>query len=58
MFSIPNTLKRKIFPKSLLTRFMLIIIVPTLVGQLLAVHLFYQRHWYNVSQHTSELIAA
>jgi len=57
MFSIPNTLKRKIFPKSLLTRFMLIIIVPTLVGQLLAVHLFYQRHWYNVSQHTSELIA-
>jgi two-component system osmolarity sensor histidine kinase EnvZ len=57
MFSIPNALKRKIFPKSLLTRFMLIIIVPTLVGQLLAVHLFYQRHWYNVSQHTSELIA-
>jgi two-component system osmolarity sensor histidine kinase EnvZ len=36
---------------------MLIIIVPTLVGQLLAVHLFYQRHWYNVSQHTSELIS-
>jgi two-component system osmolarity sensor histidine kinase EnvZ len=57
MFSIPNSLKRKIFPKSLLTRFMLIIIVPTLIGQLLAVYLFYQRHWYNVSQHTSELIA-
>lgn len=35
---------------------MLIIIVPTLIGQLLAVYLFYQRHWYNVSQHSSNII--
>jgi len=57
MFSIPNSLKKKFLPKSLLTRFMLIIIVPTLIGQLIAVYLFYQRHWYNVSQHASGLIA-
>jgi two-component system osmolarity sensor histidine kinase EnvZ len=36
---------------------MLIIIIPTIIGQMLAVHLFYQRHWYNVTQHTSSLIA-
>ena len=57
MFSIPNSLKKKFLPKSLLARFMLIIIVPTLIGQLIAVYLFYERHWYNVSQHASVLIA-
>ena len=57
MFFIPKFFKRRFFPKSLLARFMLIIIVPTLIGQLLAVHLFYQRHWYNVSHHTGTLIS-
>lgn len=57
MLSIPKFIKKVLFPRSLLTRFMLIIIIPTLIGQLLAVYLFYQRHWYNVSQHTGELVA-
>ena len=56
MLSILNNIKRKILPKSLLSRFMLIIIIPTLIGQLLAVYLFYQRHWYNVIYHTSSLV--
>ncbi len=56
MLFIRNFIKNKIFPRSLSSRFMLIIIVPTLVGQLLAVYLFYQRHWYNVSRHTSSFI--
>lgn len=56
MFSIISTLKHKLFPKSLLSRFILIIIIPTLIGQSIAVYLFYQRHWYNVSQRTSGLI--
>ena len=56
MYSILNSIKRKILPKTLLGRFMLIIIVPTLIGQLLAVNLFYQRHWYNVIYHTSGLV--
>lgn len=49
--------KKKLFPTSLLPRFILIIVVPIIIGQLLAVYLFYQRHWYNVSQHTSKLLA-
>lgn len=57
MSSILSTLHKNLLPKSLLTRFMLIIIVPVLISQLLAVYLFYKRHWYNVSQNTSHLIA-
>lgn len=57
MFSILNFIKNKFFPKTLLSRFMLIIIIPTIIGQLLTVYLFYQRHWYNVSLHTSGFLA-
>lgn len=44
-------------PKTLLTRFMLIIIVPTVVGQIASIYLFYERHWYNVSEYSSASIA-
>jgi two-component system osmolarity sensor histidine kinase EnvZ len=37
-------------------RFLLIITVPTVIGQLAAVYIFYDRHWYNVSHYTSSLI--
>lgn len=47
----------KLIPQTLLARFVLIIIVPTLIGQILAVFLFYDRHWYNVSYYTSNIIA-
>ncbi len=57
MLSTLNFIKSKFFPKTLLSRFMLIIIIPTIIGQLLTVYLFYQRHWYNVSLHTSEFIS-
>lgn len=56
MFSIHNKLKKRFFPKTLLTRFVLIIIVPILVGQSIAIYLFYQKHWYNVAQHNSGLV--
>lgn len=46
----------KLIPQTLLARFVLIIIVPTLIGQILAVFLFYDRHWYNVSYYTSGII--
>ena len=36
---------------------MLIIIVPTIIGQILAIILFYDRHCYNVSYYTSSVIA-
>jgi len=48
---------RKFIPQTLLARFVVIIIVPTLIGQILAVFLFYDRHWYNVSYYTSNIIA-
>jgi len=53
---LPSFIKRKLIPKSLLSRFVLIIIIPTLIGQFFALHLFYERHWYNVSYHTSSVI--
>lgn len=48
---------RNFIPQTLLTRFVMIIIIPTLIGQILAVFLFYDRHWYNVSYYTSNIIA-
>jgi two-component system osmolarity sensor histidine kinase EnvZ len=47
----------KILPKTLLARFMLIIIVPFLIGQLVLIFLFYDRHWYNISYYNSNIIA-
>lgn len=54
--NIYKFIQRKLIPKSLLSRFLLIIIIPTLIGQFLALHLFYERHWYNVLSHNSSLI--
>lgn len=44
-------------PKTLLARFLLIITVPVVVGQVIAVYIFYERHWYNVSDYTSSAVA-
>ena len=57
-FSLFYLIKKKLIPKSLLSRFILIIIIPSLIGQSIALHLFYERHWYNVSYHTSSLLAS
>lgn len=57
MYSISNKLLKKLLiPKTLLARFMLIIIIPTILGQIIAVQIFYKRHWYNVIQHTSDML--
>lgn len=57
-FSLFYFIKKKLIPKSLLSRFILIIIIPSLIGQSIALHLFYERHWYNVSYHISTLIVS
>lgn len=57
MFSIHSKLNKRFFPKTLSNRFILIIIIPILIGQMVAVYLFYQRHWYNVINHNSGFIA-
>jgi len=46
----------KLLPRTLFVRFMFIIIIPILIGQLVAIFLFYDRHWYNVSYYTSTII--
>lgn len=51
MLSIPRLL-----PKTLFARFVLIIIIPILIGQIFVIYLFYDRHWYNVSYYTSTII--
>ncbi|WP_316353341.1 ATP-binding protein [Candidatus Trichorickettsia mobilis] len=56
-FIRPKLANSSYIPKTLLARFMLIIVVPSLIGQILAVFLFYDRHWYNVSYYTSNIIA-
>nr|WP_049749255.1 ATP-binding protein [Rickettsia canadensis] len=46
----------KLLPRTLFIRFMCIIIIPILIGQIVAIFLFYDRHWYNVSYYTSTII--
>lgn len=47
---------RKLMPQTLLVRFILIIILPTVIGQMFVIFLFYDRHWYNVSYYTGNLL--
>ncbi len=54
IFKLGNIL----LPKSLLSRFTLIICVPMIMCQLVAVYLFYERHWYNVSMQTSRMLSS
>jgi two-component system, OmpR family, osmolarity sensor histidine kinase EnvZ len=41
---------KKYLPQSIFTRFLLIIAIPTLLAQMFAVYMFYERHWSNVSE--------
>ncbi len=47
---------KKFVPQSLFSRFICIIILPVLIGQIALIFLFYDRHWYNVSHYTSNII--
>lgn len=47
---------RKLLPKTLLARFILIITVPLIIGQLAAIFLFYDRYWYNAPYYAGKLI--
>lgn len=48
---------RPIIPESLFGRFLLIIIVPTVLVQLIATYIFYERHWSSVSRHMTAALA-
>lgn len=48
---------KHILPKSIIGRFLLIIIIPTILAQLIAIYIFYERHWENVSRHLQIALA-
>lgn len=46
---IAKTFKR-ILPQSLFGRALMILVLPTIIVQAVATHIFYDRHWDNVSR--------
>lgn len=48
---------KKILPHSLFRRFLLIILLPNIFVQLIAVYVFYERHWSGVSKIMAESLA-
>ena len=45
-------------PKTLFGRFLLIIIIPIIIIQLVTAYIFYQRHWDNVNRHMQESLVS
>jgi two-component system osmolarity sensor histidine kinase EnvZ len=48
---------KKILPHSLFGRFLLIILLPNIIVQLVTVYIFYERHWSGVSKHMATALA-
>ncbi len=55
-FSVSRMLKR-LAPKSLFARSLLILVLPVLLIQLVAAYVFYERHWASVSRQMSSSLA-
>ncbi len=53
---LPSPVKR-VLPKSLFSRALLILVLPTILIQLLATYFFYERHWENVSRWMASSLA-
>ncbi len=51
-----NGIYKYILPKTLLSRFAAIIIIPTLIAQFVIIQIFYYKHWYHVSSYSSRII--
>ena len=51
---ICKRLKGKIFPKSLLARFILIILLPLIVLQIFASTVFFEKHWSSISRRLAQ----
>ncbi len=48
---------KKILPKSLFARLLVIIVSPILIAQIIATYIFYERHWESVSSHMISSLA-
>jgi len=49
--------KKRILPKSLFVRFLLIILIPNIIVQAVSIYMFYERHWNGVSKHMTVALA-
>lgn len=53
----PFSLKRTLLPQSLFGRALLILVLPTIIVQLVATYIFYDRHWETVSRWMASSLA-
>lgn len=53
---MPGTLKN-IAPRSLYGRFLLIILLPTVLAQAIAVYMFYERHWSSMTRNLASALS-
>ena len=44
-------IRKYLLPKALLSRMLLIIIVPTMIAQIISTHMFYNKHWDNIRRY-------
>lgn len=48
---------KKFLPKSLFGRTLMIMVLPTIIAQIIAVYIFYERHWNSVSRNMASSLA-
>jgi len=54
---VTSYIYRNLIPRTLVSRFLLIITIPTVIAQLVAIYIFYDRHWSNIISSTSRTVA-
>lgn len=54
---VTSYISKYFFPKALISRFLLIIAMPVIIAQLVAIYIFYQRHWSNILNANASTIA-
>lgn len=50
-------LQSKLLPRSLLSRMIMIIIIPAIIAQCISIYIFYRKHWDNVSKYMVHTLA-
>ena len=53
---VTSYIYNKLLPRTLVSRFLLIIIIPTIIAQLVAIYIFYDRHWSYIFTATSNMV--
>ncbi len=53
----PSSALKRVLPKSLFGLALLILVVPMLLVQLVAIYIFYERHWASINRHMASALA-